>query len=76
MYIAAPGTVGKNVTPYQSFGHSLIVSPKDGIIAEGSYDKEEILRGTFYAKLLETTRKSYGVKWQPRNVPKFKVVNI
>lgn len=76
MYIAAPGTVGKNVTPYQSYGHSLIVSPKEGIIAEGHYDMEEILRGTFSVKLLEDIRKSYGVKWQPNNVPKVKLVSI
>jgi len=69
VYIAAPGTVGDNSTEYRSFGHSLIVCPNREILAEGSYDKEEILRATLDVKSLEEIRNSYGAKWQPKDIP-------
>lgn len=74
MYILAPGTVGKNSTQYESFGHSLILSPNRVVLAEGSYDKEEILEATLDVKSLEEIRNTYGSKWQPEDVPEVQVI--
>lgn len=73
VYVVAPGTVGPNSTPYSSFGHALIICPKRVVLAEGSFDKEEILRATLDVKSLEDIRNTYGAKWQPKDVPKIKV---
>ena len=73
VYILAPGTIGKNATPYKSFGHALIYSPKDEILAEGSEDKEEILYATLDVKSLEEIRSTYGTKWQPSEIPEFEI---
>ena len=56
VYIVAPGTIGPNTTEYPSFGHALIICPKRVVLAEGSFDKEEILRATLDAKSLEDIR--------------------
>ena len=69
VYIVAPGTIGENATDYPSFGHALIVCPNRVVLAEGSFDKEEILRATLDVKNLEEIRNTYGSKWQPSNVP-------
>jgi predicted amidohydrolase len=76
VYIVAPGTVGVNTTEYPSFGHALIVCPKRVVLAEGSFDKEEILRATLDVKSLEEVRSTYGSKWQPSDVPEVKVVAV
>jgi predicted amidohydrolase len=75
VYIVAPGTIGKNATDYPSFGHALIVCPNRVILAEGSFDKEEVLRATLDVKSLEEIRNTYGSKWQPKDVPKVKIVS-
>jgi len=74
VYIVAPGTIGTNATEYPSFGHAMIVCPKRVVLAEGSFDKEEILRATLDKKYLEDIRSTYGAKWQPKDVPKVKVI--
>jgi predicted amidohydrolase len=74
VYVVAPGTVGPNTTEYPSFGHALIVCPNRVVLAEGSFDKEEILRATLDVKSLEEIRITYGSKWQPKDVPLVDVV--
>lgn len=69
MYVVAPGTIGPNGTDFPSFGHSLIICPNRVVLAEGSYDQEEILRATLDTKSLEEIRNTYGSKWQPDKVP-------
>ncbi len=74
VYIVAPGTIGKNSTPYDSFGHALIICPNRVVLAEGSFDQEEILHATLDSKSLEEIRNTYGSLWQPKDVPEIKVV--
>lgn len=74
VYVVAPGTIGKNATEFPSFGHALIVCPNRVVLAEGSFDKEEILRATLDVKSLEEIRNTYGSKWQPVDVPEVDVV--
>jgi len=76
LYIIAPGTVGKNTTEYSSFGHALIICPNRGVLEEGSYDKEEILRATLDIKNLEEIRNTYGALWQPKDAPTVDIVNL
>ena len=59
VYIVAPGTAGQNMTEYSSFGHPLIICPNRVVLAEGSFDKEEILRATLDVKNLEEIRNFY-----------------
>ena len=73
MYIVAPGTVGKTLTDYDSFGHAIIICPNRGVLAEGSEDKEEILTAMLDKKNLEGIRNSFGAKWQPASIPQIKV---
>jgi len=73
VYIIAPGTIGKNATEYPSFGHALIICPKRVVLAEGSFDKEEILRATLDPESLDEIRNTYGAKWQPKDVPEVEV---
>jgi predicted amidohydrolase len=73
VYVVASGTVGKNNTDYDSFGHALIVCPNREILAEGSFDKEELLYANLDKSNLEEIRNTYGSKWQPPEVPKFKI---
>jgi predicted amidohydrolase len=75
VYIVAPGTIGPNATQYPSFGHALIICPNRVVLAEGSPDKEEILRATLDIKNLEEIRNTYGSKWQPKEVPKVELLN-
>jgi predicted amidohydrolase len=75
VYIVAPGTIGENSTQYSSFGHSLIICPNRVVLAEGSYDKEEILRATLDVKSLEEIRNTYGSKWQPKDVPEVVLIS-
>lgn len=74
VYILAPGTVGPNATEYSSFGHSLIICPSRVILAEGSFDKEEILRATLDVKTLNEIRATYGSIWQPAKTPDFEMI--
>ncbi|OGM21445.1 hypothetical protein A2863_00400 [Candidatus Woesebacteria bacterium RIFCSPHIGHO2_01_FULL_38_9b] len=74
MYVVAPGTIGSNATPYPSFGHALIVCPNRVVLAEGSSDKEEVLRATLDVKSLEEIRNTYGSLWQPKDVPEVEVI--
>jgi len=74
VYIIAPGTIGKNATQYPSFGHALIICPKRVVLAEGSFDREEILRAELDPKSLEEIRNTYGAKWQPKDVPDVEVI--
>jgi len=69
VYIVAPGTVGPNATDYPSFGHSLIICPSRVVLAEGSFDKEEILRATLDAATLAELRSVANSVWQPKDVP-------
>lgn len=74
VFIVAPGTVGIN--PFdssKSFGHALVISPQKVVLAEGSESKEEILYATLEKEDLERLRNPEAVKWQPRDVPKFKI---
>jgi len=75
VYIIAPGTIGPNATDYPSFGHALIICPNRVILAEGSFDKEEILRATLDVKSLEEIRNTYGSLWQPKDIPDIEVVD-
>ena len=74
VYIVAPGTIGSNATPYPSFGHALIICPNRVTLAEGSSDREEVLRATLDVKSLEEIRNTYGSLWQPKDVPSVDVV--
>lgn len=74
VYIVAPGTIGKNATQYPSFGHAMIICPKRVVLAEGSFDKEELLRATLDPEPLGEIRSTYGSKWQPQDVPEVKMV--
>ncbi|PJB23582.1 hypothetical protein CO112_00550 [Candidatus Dojkabacteria bacterium CG_4_9_14_3_um_filter_150_Dojkabacteria_WS6_41_13] len=74
LYIVAPGTIGKNLTAFPSFGHSLIICPNRVVLAEGSTDKEEILTAKLDVESLETVRKTVGALWQPETVPAFTVI--
>lgn len=74
VYIVAPGTIGQNATVYPSFGHALIICPNRVVLKEGSFDKEEILRATLDVKKLEDIRNTYGSHWQPKEVPKVKLI--
>jgi len=69
VYVIAPGTIGSNGTDFPSFGHALIICPNRVVLAEGSNNKEEILRATLDVKSLEEIRNTYGSKWQPAEVP-------
>lgn len=73
MYVVAPGTIGPNNSEFPSFGHALIICPKRVTLAEGSFDKEEILEANLDVKSLEEIRGTYGAKWQPRETPRVKV---
>lgn len=75
VYIVAPGTIGVNATDYPSFGHALIVCPNRVVLAEGSFDKEEVLKATLDTQSLEEIRNTYGSKWQPSDVPEVKIIN-
>lgn len=74
VYVVAPGTIGPNGTDFPSFGHALVICPNRVVLAEGSFDQEEIIRVTLDVKSLEEIRNTYGSKWQPEGVPEFKVV--
>lgn len=74
VYIVASGTIGDNRTEFPSFGHALIICPNRVVLAEGSEDKEEILRATLDVENLERIRSTYGSKWQPPDVPEFEIV--
>jgi hypothetical protein len=43
-------------------------------LAEGSFDREEILRAELDPKSLEEIRNTYGAKWQPKDVPDVEVI--
>jgi len=73
VYILAPGTIGLNNTDFASFGHALIICPNREVLAEGSFDKEEILYAKLDVKNLEEIRNTYGSKWQPKEVPQVKL---
>ncbi len=75
VYIIAPGTVGENATDFPSFGHALIICPNRVTLAEGSSDKEEILRATLDRNNLEEIRQTYGSLWQPNDVPDITVIS-
>lgn len=72
MAIVAPGTVGGNTSSFSSFGHALIIGAA-GKIAEGSGNKEEILRMTLNLNLLRDSRKKYESEWEPKDVPKTRI---
>lgn len=74
VYIVAPGTIGANATQYPSFGHALIVCPNRVVLAEGSFDKEEVLRATLDTKSLDEIRNTYGSLWQPVEIPNPEVI--
>lgn len=74
VYIIAPGTIGKNSTDYSSFGHSLIICPNRGVLAEGSVNKNEILNATLDILSLDEIRNTFGSKWQPKKVPEVEVI--
>ena len=73
MCMVAPGTVGRNMTPHRSFGHSLIIDHR-GKLFEGSEDKEDIIYAEISTSYLQKRRKLYESKWQPGKVPKVRLV--
>src|SRR3989337_1965881 len=73
MCMVAPGTVGRNMTPHRSFGHSLIIDHR-GKLFEGSGDKEDIIYAEISTSYLQKRRKLYESKWQPGKVPKVRLV--
>lgn len=74
VYIIAPGTIGPNTTDYSSFGHSLIICPSRVVLAEGSLDKEEILRAILDAGTLEEIRSVANSVWQPEDIPPVDII--
>lgn len=74
VYIIAPGTIGSNATVYPSFGHSLIICPSRVALAEGSLDKEEILRAILDVGTLEELRSIANSVWQPEDVPEVDII--
>jgi predicted amidohydrolase len=73
MYIVAPGTVGKNMTNYISHGHAVVICPMRLVLKEGSFGEEEILYTELEPKYLSEYKK-VSFKWQPKEVPKIKVI--
>jgi predicted amidohydrolase len=74
IYILAPGTIGQNVTPYPSFGHALIISPKRGILKEGSFDKEEILIDTLDVNSLEEIKRITDFDGETPEIPQVSLI--
>jgi omega-amidase len=75
VYVVAPGTIGPNATKFPSFGHALIICPSRVTLAQGSSDKEEILRATLDVNTLDDIRNTWGSLWQPTDVPTVTVLN-
>lgn len=73
IYIFAPGTIGKNYTPYPSFGNSLIVEQDKGFLKQGSEDTEELLITEITVRSQEEIEKDYGLKWNPTVMPQVKI---
>lgn len=77
VFIVAPGTVGLNgIDGSQSFGNSIVVSPLKVVLAQGSKDKKEILFATLEKEDLEKLRSPEAAKWQPEEVPEFKITSV
>lgn len=55
-----------------SFGHSMVINPRDGLIREGGRDKEEFLTERVSFGLLKRVR-SFDQRWQPKKRLKFAV---
>lgn len=73
LYIFAPGTVGKNYTPFPSIGNALIVKQDEGFFKKGSKDKEELLMAEIPVRTKEEIEKSYKSKWDPVKMPNIKI---
>ncbi len=66
-------TVGKNYTPFPSFGNSLIVDRDNGFLKRGSEADEELLIGDVSVRTKEEIEKSYRSKWDPVKIPNIKI---
>lgn len=73
--IFAPATIGKNYTPYPSFGNSLIVERDKGFLMQGSEDKEELLVAELEIRSEEKAKEDYRLKWDPPSMPQIKIVD-
>lgn len=75
VFIAAPGTVGSNATPFPSFGHAVIIDPNGEVLAEGSKSKEEILTANLKKSVITEARQE-NKSWQPEKVPNVKIKKL
>lgn len=76
MYIFAPQTIGKNYTPYPSFGNALIVERDKGFLEQGSEDKEELLMADISVRNTQEIKKDYQQKWDPVEMPNVKISEV
>ena len=76
LHIFAPGTVGKNYTPFPSFGNALIVDRDSGFLKRGSQNEEELLIAEITIRTKEEIEKSYKSKWDPVKTPNIKYSTI
>lgn len=74
VYAVVPDAIGLAFGNFESKGNSLILCPKRLVLAQGSVNKEEILRATLDGKSLEEIRNTYGSKWQPPEVPQTEII--
>ncbi|GEM_PF-3511957 len=74
IYIFAPSTIGKNYTPYESFGNALIVERDRGFLKQGSEDKEELLTADIPLRSEEKIKEDFKLKWDPVEAPEVEIV--
>lgn len=67
-YVIAANQCGVGAGGAQTYGHSLIIDPWGGIIAEADETTEGIIYGTLDKTFLEDIRKKFPVKSHQRNI--------
>lgn len=71
--IFASGTVGKNYTPFPSFGNALIADRDNGFLKKGSEVNEKLLIAEISIRTKEEIEKNYHSKWDPIKIPDIKI---
>jgi len=76
IFILAPGTVGKNYTPFTSYGNSLIVERDKGFLKRGSEDEEELLIAEIPLRSVGQIGKDWQSKWDPPEIPEIEIEEV
>lgn len=76
IYILAPGTVGKNYTPFSSYGNSLIIDRDKGFLKRGSEKEEELLIAEIPLRSIEEIEKDWQSKWDPPEMPEIEIEEV